>query len=139
MAVDSDMGLMVPIIRNAAAASIPQIAQAIADSAERVRSKTIRPRRSQRRHFTITNTGSRGALFNTPIINQPQSAILGAGTVVDRVVPSRVDDTLQIDIRSMAYLSLSYHHRIVDGADAVRYLTTVRHRMEAGFIADELR
>jgi len=89
--------------------------------------------------FTITNTGSRGALFDTPIINQPQSAILGIGSVVERVVPVRDElGSLRITARSMAYLSLSYDHRIVDGADAARYLTAVRHRLETEVDAAQL-
>ena len=90
--------------------------------------------------FTITNTGSRGALFDTPIINQPQSAILGIGAVVERLVPTRGDGgALQINVKSMAYLSLSYDHRIVDGADAARYLATVRQRLEDGFDPSDLQ
>ncbi|MFZ2173539.1 MAG: 2-oxo acid dehydrogenase subunit E2 [Rhodococcus sp. (in: high G+C Gram-positive bacteria)] len=140
MAVDSDKGLMVPVIRDAGASSIPELTHAIADAADKVRSGTIRPDDLSGGTFTITNTGSRGALFDTPIINQPQSAILGVGAVVERVVPARDDDdALRIGVRSMAYLSLSYDHRIVDGADAARYLTTVRRRLEAGFDQSELR
>ncbi|GAF43613.1 2-oxo acid dehydrogenase subunit E2 [Rhodococcus wratislaviensis] len=140
MAVDSDRGLMVPVIRDAAVLRIPQLARQIADSADNVRSGTIRPDDLSGGTFTITNTGSRGALFDTPIVNQPQSAILGIGTVVERLVPARGDGgALQIDVRSMAYLSLSYDHRIVDGADAARYLTTVRRRLECGFESSELQ
>lgn len=139
MAVDSDKGLMVPVIRDADALNISQLARAIADSADSVRSGTIRPNDLSGGTFTITNTGSRGALFDTPIINQPQSAILGIGSVVERLVPTRGGGALQIDVRSMAYLSLSYDHRIVDGADAARYLGAVRHRLEAGFAPAELQ
>lgn len=140
MAVDSDKGLMVPVIRDSDALRIPQLAQQIADRAESVRSGVIRPDDLSGGTFTVTNTGSRGALFDTPIINQPQSAILGIGAVVERLVPSRgVGGDLQIDVRSMAYLSLSYDHRIVDGADAARYLGTVRGRLEAGFAPSDLR
>ncbi len=124
MAVDSDKGLMVPVIGDAGALRIPELARRIADSADSVRSGTIRPDDLSGGTFTITNTGSRGALFDTPIINQPQSAILGIGTVVERLVPTRGEGgALQIEVRSMAYLSLSYDHRIVDGADAARYLS----------------
>ncbi|MFE5703422.1 2-oxo acid dehydrogenase subunit E2 [Rhodococcus koreensis] len=140
MAVDSGKGLMVPVIRHADGMRISDLAHAIADSADSVRSGTIRPDDLSGGTFTITNTGSRGALFDTPIINQPQSAILGIGTVVERLVPTRGDGgSLQIEVRSMAYLSLSYDHRIVDGADAARYLTTVRQRIEAGFDPSELQ
>ncbi|MGN7782198.1 2-oxo acid dehydrogenase subunit E2 [Mycolicibacterium sp. 22603] len=139
MAVDSDKGLMVPVLRDAAGMSILQLAQAIAAVAERVRLGTIRPDDLAGGTFTITNTGSRGALFDTPIINQPQSAILGVGAVVDRVVPIRREvQGLEIGVRSTAYLSLSYDHRAVDGADAARYLTAVRLRLEQGFTADDL-
>ncbi|MFC9361750.1 2-oxo acid dehydrogenase subunit E2 [Rhodococcus sp. NPDC057014] len=140
MAVDSDKGLMVPVIRDAGELRIPQLARAIAASADSVRSGTILPDDLSGGTFTITNTGSRGALFDTPIINQPQSAILGIGTVVDRLVPTRGDGgALHIEVRSMAYLSLSYDHRIVDGADAARYLGAVRQRLEATRTAEELQ
>lgn len=140
MAVDSDKGLMVPVIRNAAALSISELAQAIAESAERVRLGTIRPDDLSGGTFTITNTGSRGALFDTPIINQPQSAILGLGTVVERVVPIRGEtEDLEIGVRSTVYLSLSYDHRIVDGADAARYLTAVKQRLSTGYVTADLR
>lgn len=140
MAVDSEKGLMVPVIRDADGLNITELARAIGDSADHVRSGTIRPDDLSGGTFTITNTGSRGALFDTPIINQPQSAILGIGTVVDRLVPCRgAGGALQIEVRAMAYLSLSYDHRIVDGADAARYLGAVRQRLEAGFSAEDLR
>ena len=140
MAVDSDKGLMVPVLRDAATLSLVQLAQGIAAIADRVRLGTIRPDDLSGGTFTITNTGSRGALFDTPIINQPQSAILGVGAVVDRVVPIRREaPELEIGVRSMAYLSLSYDHRTVDGADAARYLTAVKGRLERGFTADDLR
>ncbi|MEU2005203.1 2-oxo acid dehydrogenase subunit E2 [Rhodococcus sp. NPDC019627] len=140
MAVDSAKGLMVPVIRNAAALSIPELARAIAESADRVRTGTIRADDLSGGTFTITNTGSRGALFDTPIINQPQSAILGIGTVVDRVVPIRGEiEELEIGVRSTAYLSLSYDHRIVDGADAARYLTAVKRQLASGFAAEDLQ
>lgn len=140
MAVDSEKGLMVPVIRDAAALRIPDLARRIADLADQVRAGTIRPDALSGGTFTITNTGSRGALFDTPIINQPQSAILGIGSVVERLVPTRDDaGALRIDVRSIAYLSLSYDHRIVDGADAARYLAGVRARIEGGFTAADLR
>jgi len=138
MAVDSDRGLMVPVIRDAHTMSIEQLAKAIADKAERVRTGTISPDELSGGTFTVTNTGSRGALFDTPIINQPQTGILGTGTVVERLVPTRRDGELCIDVRSMAYLSLSYDHRIVDGADAARFLTTVKDILEHGFTAADL-
>lgn len=134
MAVDSPKGLMVPVIRHAENLSVGGLARAIADLAERVRNGFIGADELSGGTFTITNTGSRGALFDTPIINQPQSAILGVGSVVERVVPIRAESSIQFGVRSMAYLSLSYDHRIVDGADAARYLTAVKARLETAFI-----
>lgn len=140
VAVDSDKGLMVPVIRNAESMTLAGLAEAIATSALAVRSGTARPDDLSGGTFTITNTGSRGALFDTPIINQPQSAILGVGTVVERLVPGRDElGNLVVKTSSMAYLSLSYDHRIIDGADAARYLGTVRHRLERGFDDADLR
>ena len=138
MAVDSERGLMVPVIRDAHLMSIEELARAIADKAERVRTGRISPDELSGGTFTLTNTGSRGALFDTPIINQPQTGILGTGTVVERLVPTRRDGGLRIDVRSMAYLSLSYDHRIVDGADAARFLTAVKNTLEHGFTAADL-
>ncbi|HET6736302.1 2-oxo acid dehydrogenase subunit E2 [Mycobacterium sp.] len=138
MAVDSPKGLMVPVIRNAENLSVSGLARAIADLAGRVRDGTVGVDELSGGTFTITNTGSRGALFDTPIINQPQSAILGLGAVVERVVPTRVDGSMQISVRSMAYLSLSYDHRLVDGADAARYLGAVKNRLETGFSASDI-
>ncbi|MEX3644066.1 2-oxo acid dehydrogenase subunit E2 [Mycolicibacterium porcinum] len=140
VAVDSDKGLMVPVIRDAESMTLAGLAAAIAASAQAVRSGTIRPDDLSGGTFTITNTGSRGALFDTPIINQPQSAILGVGTVVERLAPGRDElGNLVVKTSSMAYLSLSYDHRIIDGADAARYLVTVRHRLERGFDDADLR
>ncbi len=138
MAVDSDKGLMVPVIRDAHTLTISGLAQAIADKADKVRSGTITPDELGGGTFTLTNTGSRGALFDTPIINQPQTGILGTGAVVERLIPRRPEGALEISVRSMAYLSLSYDHRIVDGADAARFLTTVKHKLENGFTAADL-
>ncbi|OBC17405.1 dihydrolipoyllysine succinyltransferase [Mycobacterium sp. 852013-50091_SCH5140682] len=140
VAVDSDKGLMVPVIRNAEAMTLAGLAEAIAASALAVRSGTVRPDDLSGGTFTITNTGSRGALFDTPIINLPQSAILGVGAVVERLVPGRDElGNLLVKTSSMAYLSLSYDHRIIDGADAARYLGTVRKRLERGFDESDLR
>ncbi|MCX5042371.1 2-oxo acid dehydrogenase subunit E2 [Aldersonia sp. NBC_00410] len=138
MAVDSDKGLMVPVIRDAHTLTIAGLARAIADKADKVRTATITPDELSGGTFTLTNTGSRGALFDTPIINQPQTGILGTGAVVERLVPARHDGNLTINVRSMAYLSVSYDHRIVDGADAARYLTAVKHTLENGFTAHDL-
>lgn len=135
IAVDSPKGLMVPVIRDAQNQSVSGLARAIADLANRVRDNTIGVDELSGGTFTITNTGSRGALFDTPIINQPQSAILGVGAVVERVVPFRADGTIHIGVRSMVYLALTYDHRIVDGADAARYLSALKARLETGFTA----
>jgi pyruvate dehydrogenase E2 component (dihydrolipoamide acetyltransferase) len=138
IAVDTDRGLMVPNIHNAGDLNIGGLARKIADLANRTRSGQVSPDELAGGTFTLTNTGSRGALFDTPIINQPQTGILGAGSVVKR--PVVVDDPALgevIAVRSMVYLALTYDHRLVDGADAARFLTTVKNRLEEGaFEAD---
>ena len=138
IAVDTDRGLLVPVIRDAGDLNIAGLARRIADLAERTRTNAISPDELSGGTFTITNTGSRGALFDTPIINQPQVAILGTGAVVKRpVVVADADGNESIAVRSMAYLALTYDHRLVDGADATRFLTTIKGRLEAGaFEAD---
>jgi len=133
VAVDTDKGLIVPVVKNAGDLNIAGLARGIADVAERTRTNKIMPDDLAGGTFTITNTGSRGALFDTPIINQPQVAILGTGTVVKRPVVVRdIDGGETIAIRSMVYLALSYDHRIVDGADAARFLTAMKTRLEEG-------
>jgi pyruvate dehydrogenase E2 component (dihydrolipoamide acetyltransferase) len=133
IAVDTDRGLLVPVIHNAGDLNLAGIARKIADLAERTRTNKVSPDELGGGTFTLTNTGSRGALFDTPIINQPQVAILGTGAVVKRpVVISDENLGETIAIRSMVYLALSYDHRIVDGADAARFLTTIKQRLEAG-------
>ncbi|MBB5890495.1 2-oxoglutarate dehydrogenase, E2 component, dihydrolipoamide succinyltransferase [Kutzneria kofuensis] len=138
IAVDSPRGLMVPVIHNAGDLNIAGLARKIADLAERTRNNKIKPDELSGGTFTLTNTGSRGALFDTPILNQPQVGMLGTGAVVKRpvvVADEAGGDT--IAIRSMVYLALSYDHRLVDGADAARFLTTIKHRLEEGaFEAD---
>ncbi|MFP5334314.1 MAG: 2-oxoglutarate dehydrogenase, E2 component, dihydrolipoamide succinyltransferase [Actinomycetes bacterium] len=138
IAVDTEKGLIVPVIRDAGDLNIAGLARKIADLAERTRTNKITPDELGGGTFTLTNTGSRGALFDTPIINQPQVGILGTGAVVKRpVVVTDADGGETIAIRSMMYLALSYDHRIVDGADAARFLTTVKERLEEGaFDAD---
>ena len=138
IAVDTDRGLLVPVIRDAGDLNIAGIARRIADLAERTRTNKVAPDELSGGTFTITNTGSRGALFDTPIINMPQVAILGTGSVVKR--PVVISDAGQdvIAIRSMVYLALSYDHRIVDGADAARFLTAVKDRLEAAAFEAEL-
>ena len=129
---------VVPVLKNAGDLNIAGLARGIADVADRTRSNKIMPDDLAGGTFTITNTGSRGALFDTPIINQPQVAILGTGSVVRRpVVVIAEDGGETIAIRSMVFLALSYDHRIVDGADAARFLTTMKQRLEEGaFEAD---
>ena len=126
-----------PVLKNAGDLNIAGLARGIADVADRTRNNKIMPDDLAGGTFTITNTGSRGALFDTPIINQPQVAILGTGAVVKRPIVVTAEDGETIAIRSMVYLALSYDHRIVDGADAARFLTTMKQRLEEGaFEAD---
>jgi 2-oxoglutarate dehydrogenase E2 component (dihydrolipoamide succinyltransferase) len=133
IAVDTEKGLLVPVVKNAGDLNIAGLARAIADLADRTRTNRIMPDDLAGGTFTLTNTGSRGALFDTPIINQPQVAILGTGAVVKRpVVVSDAEGGETIAIRSMVYLALSYDHRIVDGADAARFLTSMKTRLEEG-------
>jgi len=138
IAVDTERGLLVPVISRAGDLNLGGLARKIADLAERTRSGQVTPDELGGGTFTLTNTGSRGALFDTPIINQPQVAILGTGTVVKRpVVVTDPQLGEVISIRSMVYLALTYDHRLVDGADAARFLTTARNRLEEGrFEAD---
>ena len=139
VAVDTERGLMVPVIHNAGDLNLGGLARKIADLAARTRSGQVSPDELSGGTFTLTNTGSRGALFDTPIINQPQVGILGTGTVVKR--PVVVDDPALgevIAVRSMVYLALTYDHRLVDGADAARFLTAVRERLEEGSFEAEL-
>jgi pyruvate dehydrogenase E2 component (dihydrolipoamide acetyltransferase) len=139
IAVDTERGLMVPVIRNAGDLNIGGLARKIADLAERTRAGQVSPDDLAGGTFTLTNTGSRGALFDTPIINQPQVGILGTGTVVKRAVVVE-DPTLGevITVRSMVYLALTYDHRLVDGADAARFLVTLKGRLEEGAFETEL-
>jgi 2-oxoglutarate dehydrogenase E2 component (dihydrolipoamide succinyltransferase) len=133
IAVDTERGLLVPVIKNAGDLNLAGAARKIADLAERTRNNKIGPDDLAGGTFTLTNTGSRGALFDTPIINQPQVAILGTGAVVKRaVVVDDADLGETIAIRSMAYLALTYDHRLVDGADAARFLAVVKKRLEEG-------
>ena len=137
-AVDTEQGLLSPVIHNAGDLSLAGLARAIADIAARARSGDLRPDELSGGTFTITNIGSQGALMDTPILVPPQAAMLGTGAIVKRprVV---VDDTgnESIGVRSICYLPLTYDHRLIDGADAGRFLTTVKHRLEEGaFEAD---
>ena len=139
IAVDTERGLLVPVIKDAGDLSIPGLARKIADLAERTRGNKITPDELSGGTFTLTNTGSRGALFDTPIINQPQVGILGTGSVVKRAVV--IDDPNlgeTIAVRQMVYLALTYDHRLVDGADAARFLAAVKHRLEEADFEAEL-
>jgi 2-oxoglutarate dehydrogenase E2 component (dihydrolipoamide succinyltransferase) len=138
IAVDTERGLLVPVVHNAGELNIAGISRRIADLADRTRSGKVSPDDLSGGTFTVTNTGSRGALFDTPIVNQPQVAILGTGAVVKRpIVVTDNNGQDVIAIRSMVYLALSYDHRLVDGADAARFLTTMKSRLEdAAFDAE---
>ena len=139
IAVDTPRGLLVPVVKNAGDLNIPGLAKRINDLAARTRDNKVNPDELSGSTFTITNTGSGGALFDTPIINQPEVAILGLGAIQrqPRVIKD-ADGGEVIAIRSVCYLALSYDHRLVDGADAARYLMTVKKRLEGGDFGGEL-
>ena len=132
IAVDTERGLLTPVIKSAAGKSIAAISGEIADLAARTRDNKLNPDELAGGTFTVTNTGSRGALFDTPVVFLPQSAILGLGTVVKRPVVLSHGGSDVIAIRSMVYLALSYDHRIIDGADAARFLGSIKSRLESG-------
>ena len=131
-AVDTERGLLTPVIRDAGSLTLAQIAQQIADLADRTRNNQLKPDELSGGTFTLTNTGSRGALFDTPVVFLPQSAILGTGIVTKRpAVVTDSDGNDSIAVRSLVYLALSYDHRTIDGADASRFLTDMKARLEA--------
>ncbi len=139
IAVDTEKGLLAPVIKDAGDLNIAGLARKIVDLAERSRTNKLGPDDLAGGTFTVTNTGSRGALFDTPIINQPQVGILGTGAIVKR--PVVLTDKMlgeMIAVRDMMFLALSYDHRLVDGADAARFLATMKTRLEAGDFASEL-
>ncbi len=139
VAVDTERGLLVPVIHDAGDLNIAGLARKIADLAERTRHNQVSPDELGGGTFTLTNTGSRGAVFDTPIINQPQVGILGTGAVVKRAVVVDDPDLGEvIAVRRMMYLALTYDHRLVDGADAARFLATVKERLEEGDFASDL-
>ena len=139
IAVDTERGLLVPVIANAGDLNMGGVARKIADLAARTRDNKVTPDELGGGTFTLTNTGSRGALFDTPIINQPQVAILGLGAIVKRPMVVRGEDGGEtIAIRSMVYLGLSYDHRVVDGADGARFLVTLKERLEGGAFESDL-
>ncbi|MFV0495606.1 2-oxoglutarate dehydrogenase, E2 component, dihydrolipoamide succinyltransferase, partial [Mycobacterium sp.] len=137
-AVDTEQGLLSPVIHNAGDLSLAGLARAIVDIAARARSNKLKPDELSGGTFTITNIGSQGALFDTPILVPPQAAMLGTGAIVKR--PRVIADEAgneSIGIRSISYLPLTYDHRLIDGADAGRFVTTVKQRLEEGaFEAD---
>lgn len=137
IAVDTERGLLVPVIRGAQDLNVAGVARRIADLAERTRTNKVAPDELSGGTFTLTNTGSRGALFDTPIINQPQVAILGTGSVVKRpVVVTDENGSDLIAVRSMVYFALTYDHRLVDGADAARFLSAIKARLEDASFTD---
>ncbi|MFT4127117.1 MAG: 2-oxoglutarate dehydrogenase, E2 component, dihydrolipoamide succinyltransferase, partial [Gordonia sp. (in: high G+C Gram-positive bacteria)] len=139
IAVDTPQGLLSPVIHNADDLSIAGLARAVADIAGRARSGGLKPDELAGGTFTITNIGSQGALFDTPILVPPQAAMLGTGAIVKRpVVITDADGGEAIGVRSMSYLPLTYDHRLIDGADAGRFLTTIKKRLETGAFAAEL-
>lgn len=138
IAVDTERGLLTPVIRDAGELDIAGLAAQIADLAQRTRNNQLKPDELSGGTFTLTNTGSRGALFDTPVVFLPQSAILGTGIVVKRPVVMSQEGSDAIAIRSMVYLALSYDHRIIDGADAARFLTAVKERLEEGDFESDL-
>ncbi|AWS41905.1 2-oxoglutarate dehydrogenase, E2 component, dihydrolipoamide succinyltransferase [Streptosporangium sp. 'caverna'] len=138
MAVDTERGLLVAVIKDAGDLNIAGLARKTADLAERTRTNKVSPDEITGGTFTLTNTGSRGALFDTPILNRPQVGMLGTGVVVKRPVVINTAEGEVIAIRSMVYLALSYDHRLVDGADAARFLTTIKRRLEEGNFENQL-
>ncbi len=132
IAVDTERGLLTPVVREAAGKNISELAASIADLAGRTRENKLKPDELAGGTFTLTNTGSRGALFDTPLVFLPQSAILGTGTVVKEPGVVSTSDGDVIGIRSYVYLALSYDHRIIDGADAARFLSQIKQRLEEG-------
>ncbi len=138
IAVDTERGLLTPVIRDAGSLNIAELAHEIADLADRTRENHLKPDELAGGTFTLTNTGSRGALFDTPVVFLPQSAILGTGIVTKRPLVVSADGQDAIAIRSTVYLALSYDHRIIDGADAARFLVAVKERLEEGDFEGDL-
>jgi 2-oxoglutarate dehydrogenase E2 component (dihydrolipoamide succinyltransferase) len=130
IAVDTERGLLTPVVRNAGDLTIAGLAKEIGDLAARTRDNQLKPDELAGGTFTLTNTGSRGALFDTPVVFLPQVAILGTGVVTKKPAVIQVDGSDVIAVRSMVYFALSYDHRIVDGADAARFLSAVKARLE---------
>ncbi|GLC83888.1 hypothetical protein MIAR_04760 [Microbacterium arabinogalactanolyticum] len=138
IAVDTERGLLTPVVRDAGTKNIAQIAHEIADLAARTRDNKLKPDELAGGTFTVTNTGSRGAMFDTPLVFLPQSAILGTGVVFKRPGVVTVDGVDAISVRSYVWLAISYDHRIIDGADAARFLGAIKNRLEAADFAATL-
>jgi 2-oxoglutarate dehydrogenase E2 component (dihydrolipoamide succinyltransferase) len=138
IAVDTERGLLTPVVKNAGGLNIAQFSNAINDVATRTRENQLTPDELSGGTFTLTNTGSRGALFDTPVVFLPQLAIMGTGIVTKRPVVVSLDGQDVIAVRSMVYLALSYDHRIIDGADAARFLVAVKERLEEGDFEKDL-
>ena len=138
IAVDTPTGLLVPVLKKTQNMSLAEIAQGIADLASRARDKKLRPDDLSGATFTVTNIGSAGALMDTPILTPPQSGILGTGAIVKRPVIVTEDGIDSIAIRSMCYLPFTYDHQIVDGADAGRFITTIKDRVETGDFEEDM-
>jgi 2-oxoglutarate dehydrogenase E2 component (dihydrolipoamide succinyltransferase) len=138
IAVDTERGLLTPVLKNASELNLAQIASTIGDLAERTRNNKLKPDELAGGTFTLTNTGSRGALFDTPVVFLPQTAILGTGIVTKKPAVVQVDGTDAIAIRSTVFLALSYDHRTVDGADAARFLVAIKERLEEGSFENDL-
>ncbi|HEY9439315.1 MAG TPA: 2-oxo acid dehydrogenase subunit E2, partial [Streptomyces sp.] len=138
IAVDAEKGLMTPVIKGAGDLNIAGIAKKTAELAGKARGGGLTPDDMSGATFTISNTGSRGVLFDTVIVPPNQAAILGVGATVKRPAVIETPDGTVIGVRSMTYLSLSYDHRLVDGADAARYLGAVKAILEAGEFEVEL-
>jgi len=128
--VDTPEGLISPVVHNAQDLSLPELAQAIVDIADRARNKKLKPNDIMGGTFTITNIGSEGALTDTPILVPPQAAMLGTGAIVKRPVVISEDGQDAISIRQMVFLPMTYDHQVIDGADAGRFLTSIKDRLE---------
>ena len=138
IAVDTPQGLLVPVIKQAQNLNLAEIAQAIADLADRARNKKLRPDDLSGATFTVTNIGSEGALLDTPVLTPPQAGILGTAAIEKRPVIVTEDGIDSIAIRQMCYLPFTYDHQLIDGADAGRFVTTIKDRIEAGNFEDDL-
>ena len=138
IAVDTEDGLLSPVIHDAQDLSLPELAKAIADIADRARNKKLKPNDLAGGTFTITNIGSEGALTDTPILVPPQAAMVGTGAIVKRPVVLTEDENEAIAIRDMVFLAMTYDHQVIDGADAGRFMSTLRDRLEKGDFEDDL-